>query len=86
MHIHPQSLPITPGWSNIGPQTRKAKALTPATLSKAFKDTLKREHNHHIAKLRNKLAQGSLSEDQAVLALLECSLAAKPLAAKKVTK
>ena len=80
-HLHPKSLPITPGWSQIGTQTRKPKSLTPVSLSKAFKETLSREHNPRIVKLRNAVAQGDLSEDQTILALLECSLSAK-----KVTK
>lgn len=75
--IHPNSLPITPGWSQIGPVHKRPKQLSPREVSQAFQATLKIRDNPRISKLRNQLAKGHLNQTEAIIGLLENTLTAK---------
>lgn len=79
IRIHPKSLPITPGWSQIGPAPRRTtKALPQSAVNKAFRETLAREANPRIAKIRKKLNRGELTETEAVIGVIENLLGVKP--------
>lgn len=78
VRIHPKSLPITPGWSQIGPRPLHRRAVPQRELSKAFRVTLDRQENRRLRKLRNKLAKGTITNDELVIGVLEAQLSVKP--------
>lgn len=77
-HIHPKSLPITKGWSQIGPPSPRRREVPAKELAGAFRKTLAIQENRRIRKLRHKLATGVITSDEAVIGVLEASLSVKP--------
>lgn len=78
VHIHPKSLPVTRGWSQIGPPSPRRREIPKKELSGAFRKTLAIQENRRLRKLRHKLAAGTISSDEAVIGVLEASLSVKP--------
>ena len=79
VRIHPKSLPITPGWSQIGPRPLRRRAIPKAELSGAFRKTLSIQENRRLRKLRHKLASGkTITNDELVIGVLDSALAVKP--------
>jgi hypothetical protein len=76
--IHPKSLPVTPGWSQIGPRTPRLRSLPQRELSKAFQKTLSIQENRRLRKLRNKLAQGTITNDELIIGVLDAALSVRP--------
>jgi hypothetical protein len=77
-HIHPKSLPITQGWSHIGPRPLRSRSIPKAELSGAFRKTLSIQENRRIRKLRHKLASGKITNDELIIGVLDARLAVKP--------
>ncbi len=77
VRIHPKSLPITPGWSQIGPRPLRRRAIPKKELSEAFKKTLSIQESRRVRKLRNKLATGIITNDELIVGVLDASLAVR---------
>lgn len=78
VRIHPKSLPITPGWSQIGPRPLRRRAIPAKELSKAFQKTLSIQESRRIRKLRHKLATGIITNDELIIGVLDAQLAVRP--------
>jgi len=78
VRIHPKSLPVTPGWSQIGPRPLRHREIPKKELSGAFKKTLVIQENRRIRKLRHKLATGRISNDELIIGVLDAALAVRP--------
>jgi hypothetical protein len=77
-HIHPKSLPITPGWSQIGPRTVHRKGPKPEVVNESFRVTLNKLPSRRIEKLRHKLANPkAISETELILGVLDVTLACR---------
>lgn len=76
--IHPKSLPITPGWSQIGPRSRPRPALKKRDVSKAFRETLSKQENRRIRKLRSKIAMGKADDTDLILGMFDNLLGVRP--------
>jgi len=74
---HPKSTRLSFGFLQIGPKARLNHTANKRTISEAFRKTLTIQANPKIARLRYKLSQGTLTETEAIIGALECSLMAK---------
>ena len=74
---HPKSTRLSFGFLQIGPKARHSPLFNKRIISDAFRKTLSIQANPKIARLRYKLGQGTLTETEAIIGALECSLMAK---------
>jgi len=74
---HPKSQKLSFGFLQIGPKPRLRSIASKRTLSEAFRKTLSVQANPKIARLRYKLSQDTLTETEAIIGALECSLMCK---------